>query len=126
MNIPQKSVQGSQFIGAASIIITAHNNYDNNLVYNDAGEVTRIEMQGTGGRAFSQSKNAYELVQHQALAQNYALTFSCENDLPIRVFNMRKDKRVVYLGLWTCVGFIYAYENKSIYKTYKFVLEPIK
>lgn len=126
MNIPQKSVQGSQFIGATSVVITSHNNYDNHIFRNDDGEFTRIEMQGTGGRIYSYETKKFEMAEHQTAAQNYPLMISSEKDLPIRVFLTQKDKSVMYLGLWKCVAFGYGCENKNKYKTYQFVLEPIK
>lgn len=126
LNIPHKSVQGSQIIGATSVVITGHNNYDNHFFRNDNGDLIRIEMQGTGGRIYSQQKQKFELVQNQTCSQNYPLMASSEKNLPIRVFEIRKDKTVMYLGLWKCVGFGYGCENENKTKTFQFVLEPIK
>lgn len=121
----QKSVQGSQTIGATSVIVSAHNNFANEFFFKE-GKMVKIIMDGTGGREFSPEEQQFKTVKNQILYQNYPLMFSCNNDLPIRVFYAREDGVTEYRGLWYCVSFKYGKTKKSTYKSYKFVLKLIK
>lgn len=120
----QKSVEGSQTIGATSVIITAHNNFDNSFFYDDKNKLIKIITEETGGREFSKENREFESVANQLLQQNYPLLESASTEIPIRVFTKNEKGIIEYLGLWICDSFSYGRAEGKDHKSYNFVLIP--
>lgn len=100
----QKSVDGSQFIGATALYFSTNMQYDNEVIKDANNHIVEIRVSGIGGREINEDTNRYEQSFNQPHSFNLPMLFSAEHQLPVRVFFAEADNKIIYLGLWVVKG----------------------